>query len=276
MSDSEDAIERDYVLGTNDDELARLGLQHRVWRDTVLATWSAAGISVGSRVLDVGAGPGYATLDLAQTVGPTGKVVALERSARYAAAARAALAARSFDQATVHELDLMRDPFPAAGFDAAWCRWVACFVDSPRLLVQKIAAALRPGGVAIFHEYADYATWRLLHQSDVLEQFVQHVMSSWRNNGGEPNVARALPELLHDAGFTVRTLTPRIHCVRPGEPLWEWPRSFIHANLDRLLELGRIDAHFARSAREALSAAEKQPATAMLTPLVLEIVATKA
>jgi ubiquinone/menaquinone biosynthesis C-methylase UbiE len=80
MSDSEDAIERDYVLGTNDDELARLGLQHRVWRDTVLATWSAAGISVGSRVLDVGAGPGYATLDLAQTVGPTGKVVALERS----------------------------------------------------------------------------------------------------------------------------------------------------------------------------------------------------
>jgi hypothetical protein len=47
--------ERDYVLGTHDEELARLGLQHRVWRPVVLDCWRKAGITVGSRVLDVGA-----------------------------------------------------------------------------------------------------------------------------------------------------------------------------------------------------------------------------
>ena len=35
-------MERDYVLGTHDEELARLGLQHRVWRRVVLDCWEKA------------------------------------------------------------------------------------------------------------------------------------------------------------------------------------------------------------------------------------------
>ena len=33
----------DYLLGTRDDEIERLGLQHRVWRPQVLACWRRAG-----------------------------------------------------------------------------------------------------------------------------------------------------------------------------------------------------------------------------------------
>ena len=75
--------ERDYVLGTEDDEVARLGLQHRVWRPRMLDAWARAGINVGQTVLDVGCGPGYATVDLAEIVGPSGKIVAVERSQRF-------------------------------------------------------------------------------------------------------------------------------------------------------------------------------------------------
>src|SRR5205085_7389357 len=75
--------EKDYVLGTHDEELLRLGLQHRIWRPVVLDCWQKAGITVGSSVLDVGAGPGYATTDLAEIVGPAGKVVAVERSSNF-------------------------------------------------------------------------------------------------------------------------------------------------------------------------------------------------
>lgn len=49
--------EQDYVLGDHQEELERLGLQHRAWRPTVLECWRQAGITRGSRVLDVGAGP---------------------------------------------------------------------------------------------------------------------------------------------------------------------------------------------------------------------------
>ena len=72
MTDKKDS---DYILGTHDEEVARLGLQHRVWRTVALDCWSRAGITAGSKVVDVGAGPGYATVDLAEIVGPTGEVL---------------------------------------------------------------------------------------------------------------------------------------------------------------------------------------------------------
>ena len=55
--------DRDYILGTHEQELARLGLQHRAWRPVALDCRQRAGITVGTRVLDVGAGPGYAAID---------------------------------------------------------------------------------------------------------------------------------------------------------------------------------------------------------------------
>src|SRR5258706_6203782 len=75
--------ERDYVLGTHDDEIERLALQHRVWRPRALDAWRRAGFTVGQTLLDVGCGPGMATLDLSEIVGPTGRIVAMDRSRRF-------------------------------------------------------------------------------------------------------------------------------------------------------------------------------------------------
>src|SRR3954471_18392926 len=119
------AADRDYLLGTHDDEVARLGLQHRVWRPAVLDCWYRAGITVGSHVLDVGAGPGYATVDLAEIVGPAGEVVAVERSARFLEVARRACAARGLSQVRFLEADLMETEIGPRNFDFSWCRWVA-------------------------------------------------------------------------------------------------------------------------------------------------------
>src|SRR5262245_42646751 len=83
MPEQPTVAEREYVLGTKDDEIERLGLQHRVWRPRALDAWRRAGITVGQTVIDVGAGPGHAAIDLAGIVGPLGKVVAVDRSAHF-------------------------------------------------------------------------------------------------------------------------------------------------------------------------------------------------
>src|SRR4051812_15986075 len=67
--------DRDYVLGTHDEEVERLGLQHSVWRAKALDGWRRAGIGAGMTVLDVGAGPGFAATDLAEIVGAEGRVI---------------------------------------------------------------------------------------------------------------------------------------------------------------------------------------------------------
>ena len=70
--------EGDYLLGTRDDEVARLGLQHRLWRAEMLRGVRSAGFAQGQTILDVGAGPGFATADLAEWVGPSGTVIAAD------------------------------------------------------------------------------------------------------------------------------------------------------------------------------------------------------
>src|SRR5262245_49869102 len=200
--------DRDYVLGTHDEEIARLGLQHRVWRPRALDAWRRAGFTVGQALLDVGCGPGHASLDLAEIAGPGGRVVAFDRSRRFLDALEATLGERRLGHVETREIDLDAERLPALGADGAWSRWVFAFGKRPRDLLAGLAAALRPGGVFVSHEYLDYATWRLAPRSGEFEEFVRVVMETWRQSGGEPDIGLSLPGWLGEAGFEVRSLRP--------------------------------------------------------------------
>jgi len=267
--------ERDYVLGTHEEELARLGLQHRVWRLVALDCWHRAGITVGKRVLDVGAGPGYAAVDLAEIVGPRGEVIALERSKNFVRALKETCRARSLTNIKIHELDLMTDDLPKGDYDFSWCRWVVSFVNDPALLMKKLGDAMRKGSIAIFHEYGHYETWHFLPRLPNQERFRQHVIETWRESGGEPDGAAGLPALLSANGFVIRSAMPHIFCVRPNDYMWQWPATFIEIYLPRLIQMGRIDQTFADQVRADLASAERNRNSFMLTPLVLELIAEK-
>lgn len=269
------AHEGDYVLGTHDAEVTRLGVQHRAWRETMLEAWRRVGLSPGWRVVDVGAGPGYAALDLAEIVGSGGAVLAVERSARFVETLRRERGARALKQLKLLEADLMEST-PPGGFDLAWCRWVASFAASVPTLVQWIRNALKPGGIVVFHEYVDYGSWQFLPARPRLREFVREVMASWRASGGEPDVAPRLVEALLDEGFTVESTRPLVFATKPGELTWQWPAGFVAINAHRLRELGRVPSEWVEEVLEELRAAEADPASVMVTPLVLEIVARRA
>jgi SAM-dependent methyltransferase len=265
----------DYILGTDEEELARLELQNQVWRPHVLKCWREAGIANGSHVLDVGAGPGYASADLAALVGYSGRVTALERSQRFVAALEQTICRRSIQNITVHRLDLMYDELPRGDYDFSWCRWVATFVDDCAMLIAKLASVLRSGSVAVFHEYAQYATWRLAPRLPIQEEFVKRVTDSWRATGGDPDVALRLPFLLNENGFRLRKVVPRIFCLRPADTLWQWLASFIDSGARRLEALQLADAQFAEDLRTSFRAREENGESFMISPLLLEIIAIK-
>ena len=79
----ESSARREYILGTSDAELARLAFQHDLWRGVTGAFLDRLSIAEGSFVLDAGSGPGFDALELALRVGPRGRVVALDSSARW-------------------------------------------------------------------------------------------------------------------------------------------------------------------------------------------------
>jgi len=263
----------DYVLGTRDDEIERLGRQHQVWRPRMLEGFQRAGIGPGAKVLDVGAGPGFATLDLAEIVGPNGRVVALERSAHFIAALRLQAEARGFDWVEAIAKDVALEPFDVEGADASWCRWLLSFVSEPAAVVRHIASALRAGGLAIFHEYIDYSTWRLLPPHPLHEKFRDAVIASWRDTGGEPDIALWLPDLLTAAGMEIVSTKVMADVISPRDFAWQWPRSFMATGAKRLAELAYLSA---KEASDVAALLDRLPSGArMLTPAVAEIVALK-
>jgi SAM-dependent methyltransferase len=270
-----DTSERDYVLGTHDEETLRLGLQHRVWRPRALDAWTRAGFTHGQTLLDVGCGPGHASVDLAEIVGPSGRVIAIDRSRRFLDALALTQETRGIVNVERHELDLDEQPFPDVQADGAWARWVFAFVTRPRDLLARVARALKPGGVLVLHEYCDYRTWRLAPRSAEHEEFVSMVMESWRDSGGEPDIALALPSWLRELGFETRGLRPIVEVVPPSSFVWQWPRAFIEVGLKRLVDLHRLGADRARQIWQSFEAREAQPETLMVTPAVLEIIAVR-
>ena len=268
-------VERDYVLGTHDAEIERLGLQHRVWRPRAADAWQRAGFRAGQTLLDLGCGPGYASIDLAEIVGPAGLVIAIDRSRRFLAALETVARARGVGNIEVHELDLDEQPLPEFEADGAWSRWIYAFVREPRRLLERVAARLRRGGTMVMHEYVDYRAWRLSPPNPVFEDFVTEVVASWRANGGEPDIGLELPRWLEKLGFEPREVRPISMIARPGDHVWEWPRAFVGTGIDRLAELGRIDEVRAQAMRRAFADTEATPGAFLITPTVVEIIARK-
>lgn len=267
--------ERDYVLGTNDEEIARLGMQHRVWRPRALDAWRRAGFTVGQTILDVGCGPGWAAIDLAGIVGKSGRVVSVDRSRRFLDALESERARRALMQIESHEIDLDTGELPEVDADGAWARWIFAFVNRPRDLLARVAERLKRGATIVLHEYFDYRTWRVSPRSPAIEEFVRVVMESWRESGGEPDVALDLPRWLAEMGFETRTLHPIVDVVAVTDFVCEWPKAFVDVGVRRLVELGHLSREQARAVAEAFLACEATPHSLLVTPAVLEIIAVR-
>jgi SAM-dependent methyltransferase len=261
--------ERDYLLGTHDEEIARLGVQHRVWRPRALQAWMDAGFTTGQTIVDVGCGPGYAALDLAEITGPSGRVVAIDRSRRFLDV----LESKGLANIRTVEADLDHDELPEVEADGIWIRWVLAFVKHPQALLNRVTRLLKPGGTIVIHEYFDYSTWRLAPRSERFENFVATVMASWREEGGEPDIALDLPRWLSEQRLEICRMKPIVDVVRRDHFVWQWPATFVEVALARLVDLGRMSAHVAEETAREFSERAQDGRTLMITPAVLEIIA---
>jgi ubiquinone/menaquinone biosynthesis C-methylase UbiE len=121
--------------------------QIRDWlRQATDAMLDMAGIVPGMRVLDVAAGAGDQTLDIARRVGPQGRVLATDLSPAILALAQEN--ARRAGLANVQTLaaDGESLPLEQGSFDAAVSRLGLMFFPAPLQGLRELHRALRPGG----------------------------------------------------------------------------------------------------------------------------------
>ncbi|APD47722.1 methyltransferase domain-containing protein [Synechococcus sp. CS-602] len=267
-----------YVLGTDAAEQQRLSQQHALWLSSAQEAWGRAGLAAGERVLDLGAGPGFVSLELARQVGAGGRVLALELSPSYGEAARRAAAEAGLAQLEVRRHDLCSDPLPQEGFDLVWCRWVAMFLPSLEPLLDQLAATLKPGARVLFHEYVHWSTFGLHPDGDAVRRFGAAALASFRAAGGDPDVNRRLPSLLAARGFRIDALRPLPLLGSPGDAgdaVANWLESFVDVYGQQLIRQGFWTPTAAAAASAEIAAASQDPGAYWMGPTVMELQATR-
>ena len=267
--------EHDYLLGTHDAELVRLGFQHRVWAGPTADAWERGGFRPGATILDVGCGPGYATLDLAQLVGSAGRVVAVDRSERFIAHLEAERGRRRLAQVETRLEDVDSLSQAPESVDYAFARWVLCFLPRPGELVERVAHALRPGGAFVVMDYCHYEGFCVAPRSTVIERVIAAVAESFRRAGGNADVGRDVPGMMLRAGLEVPAIRQVVRLGRPRDAVWEWPWAFFVNFLPTLVESGLITEEERLAFNRDWEQRSRDPGAYLLTPPMVEIVGVK-
>lgn len=114
--------------------------------EATAAMLDTAAIGPGAKVLDIAAGAGDQTLEIARRVGPGGHVLATDISARILGLAAAKLQRAGHANVLTSVADAQSLGLEGASFDAAVCRLGLMFCRTPLAALTGIRSALRPGG----------------------------------------------------------------------------------------------------------------------------------
>lgn len=176
-------------------------------------------LTPGQTLLDVGAGPGTITADLAERVAP-GRVTALEATTAALDLSRAELGARGIEAdfvvGDVHALDL-----PDDSFDVVHAHQVLQHVTDPVQALREMRRVCKPGGVVAARD-SDYAGFVWYPALPALDRWMELYQQTTRDNRGEANAGRKLLSWAHAAGFTDVTSSAAVWCFASPEDRDYW------------------------------------------------------
>lgn len=264
-----------YLLGTDRVELERLRFQHGVWVRAAHELFERAGLGEGARVLDLGCGPGFTTLELAQVVGPTGRVLASDRSVAFLATLgqecrRLGLAQVEPRLGPVEELELA-----PGSLDAAYARWLFCWLPDARPVLARVAAGLRPGGVLLCQEYLDWGAMELLPRSPAFQRAVAACLASWREGEATIDFAAELPTLAPLVGLELEHLRPRARIGRPGSPEWRWLDGFFRGYLPKVVAKGLLKSAERDAWQADWEGRSRAGTSRVVTPILADVILRK-
>ena len=215
----------EYVLSQQDSpdlEQARLRLLEEFHDPLTSDQLDAIGVGVGWRCLDIGAGAGSVTRMLAERVGSSGSVVAMDLDTRL-------LEGLASDRVEVRRHDLMADELPQAEFDLVHARLLLMFV-SPRLgALQRLVSAARPGGW-VASIAPDFTAVAVSPSSLVWQRVWSRFLDVALTGGWDPGYGARLGSDLEAAGL-VEVHTDHIARRYPGGSL---PCRLLSLTIERL------------------------------------------
>jgi len=240
----------DYALKLSEAELERYRWMAESAEAAERDLWVTAGVAEGAAVADIGCGPGAISVVIAGRVGPSGRVVAVERSPEVAEVARAAASRAGLDNVTVTVGDAQDTGIAPGSVDLAMIRHVLAHNGGREEAIVAHAATLpRPGGCVYLVDVDLSATRSRPPDTDLAD--LEDRYRQWHEQqGNDLSVGLRLAELLTAAGLETVDYQGRYQIVSapPGfrPPSWAARDSLVAAGLAIAADVGRWSAAFDR------------------------------
>lgn len=263
-----------YILGTDQEELHRLGLQHQVWASEAQKGWKLAGFTAGQTVLDLGSGPGFCSKELGFVVGSSGKVIAIDRSEHFVNFIKSINThyGLKIDAIQADFSDMILAP---NSIDGMYCRWAMAWVSNVADVLSKVKTALKPGGKMVLHEYYDWSTHQTEPRKEGLAKAITACLKSFKEQEGEIDIGRQLPHILENIGMKITSVRLMSKLAQPDNLVWHWPKSFYYSYFPRLVEAGYLTDNELKAALQDFEALEQQKTSSLFCPILIEVIAEK-
>ncbi|MCA9293877.1 MAG: methyltransferase domain-containing protein [Phycisphaerales bacterium] len=272
---SNTTIDREYVLGTDEQEHARLSLQHALWADAAIGQWARAGFGPGDTVIDVGCGPGFGSRDLARLLGPSGKVIAVDESQRFLDYIDATPTEPGCAPIETSNQDVQRLNLPGDGADGAYCRWVLHFTPDPQAVIRSVHRALKPGGVFAIQDYCRWQSIFWAPNKGGVETLRKCILASYASHKANSDVGQMLPTWMEEVGFDVVEIRPLQRIARPGDALWQWPTTYFDSFLPRLVKTGFMTQDEFETVMTEWRELGEQPGAFFFSPPQVEVIGVR-
>lgn len=187
-----------YVLATGEAAAERLRLLHRVAGPGTLRALNAAGLAAGMSAIDVGCGIGSVTRQIADRVGPSGRVAGVDASAEQVEVARREccdLDRVAFVVASAYDTTL-----PSESFEFAYCRFLLCHLERPADAIAEMSRLLRPGGILLCEDQ-EGSTLMSIPPTEAYANAVRRSMALGHKRGVNLDLGHHLPGMIRGAGF---------------------------------------------------------------------------
>jgi SAM-dependent methyltransferase len=228
-----------YMLGRGPHEEERLKRQIADLAPTSDMQLVKIGIRPGERVLDMGCGPGGVLHLLGKHVGPSGSVLAIDRSAHFVELARRFVSDMGLTQVEVREGDAYDTGLPRASFDGAHMRLVLVNVPKPELIVRELLSLVRPGGwVASFE--ADLSEFSVDPPSPEADRLFAVYRALAESQSIDLFVGRRTHRMFREAGLMDIDVDMSVHVHPLGHSRRPIYRDFINNVRDKLVDGGFI------------------------------------
>lgn len=263
-----------YILGTDEEELFRLGVQHQVWAEEAQKGWRNANFRAGQTILDLGCGPGYCTKELAFLAGQKGKVLGIDKSPGFVDFLKQVANHYNLNIEAIHS-DFDEMQLQPESLDGIYCRWALAWIPNPKEILEKVYKALRPGGRIVIQEYYDWSTLQTEPRKENLAKAIAMALKSFKDTPNEVDIGRHLPRILQELGMKIIGFRPMSKIATLENGVWQWPKTFFESYFPRLVPQNYLTTSEVTAALSELEDLEKINGSSICTCLMVEIIAEK-